>query len=92
MVCIHNVNVWTTIADEIREGALEHWINHNYLVAQGIKKSVEWLDEEEEEEEKMDFWAANGGTLEFITCTLPEVMDGGHEEWGHLCDFVDRRK
>tara|TARA_R110002072_G_scaffold182646_1_gene338797 strand:+ start:54 stop:227 length:174 start_codon:yes stop_codon:yes gene_type:complete len=35
---------------EILEEALEYWINHNYLVAQGIKNSVEWLDEEEEEE------------------------------------------
>ena len=31
---------------EIVEEALEYWINHNYLVAQGIKNSVEWLDEE----------------------------------------------
>ena len=35
---------------EIVEEALEYWINHNYLVAQGIKNSVEWLDEEEEED------------------------------------------
>ena len=47
---------------------------------------------EEEEEEEMDYWVANGGTIEFITCILQEVMDGGHEEWGSLCDFVDRRK
>ena len=37
------------MVEGIKEGALEYWINHNYLVAQGIKKSVEWLDEEEEE-------------------------------------------
>jgi len=47
---------------------------------------------EEEEEQKMDYWVANGGTIEFITCTLPEVMDAGHEEWGYLCNFVDSRK
>tara|TARA_R110000772_G_scaffold260612_1_gene378693 strand:- start:446 stop:568 length:123 start_codon:yes stop_codon:yes gene_type:complete len=35
----------TEIKKEILEETLEYWINHNYLVAQGIKKSVEWLDE-----------------------------------------------
>lgn len=50
------------------------------------------LKPEEEEEQKMDYWVANGGTIEFITCTLDKVMDAGHEEWGDLCNFVDSRK
>jgi len=50
------------------------------------------LKPEEEEEQKMDYWVANGGNLEFITCTLDEVMDAGHEEWGDLYNFVDSRK
>jgi len=50
------------------------------------------LKPEEEEEQKMDYWVANGGTIEFITCTLDEVMDAEHEEWGDLCNFVDSRK
>ena len=38
----------------IERGALEHWINHNYLVAQGIKNSEEWLDQEDQEDEEVD--------------------------------------
>jgi len=30
---------------EIKEGALEYWINHNHLIATGRKKGEEWLDE-----------------------------------------------
>jgi len=30
---------------EIMEQSLEYWINHNYLVAQGLKEGVEWLDD-----------------------------------------------
>jgi len=56
------------------------------------KKENPHLYDEGKKEQKMDYWVANGGTIEFITCTLPEVMDAGHEEWGDLCNFVDSRK
>ena len=59
---------------EIVEEALEYWINHNYLVAQGIKNSVEWLDEEEEEEEEIEG--------EIILLQKQEELDA----WCYRCD------
>ena len=34
------------LLNEIKEGALEFWIEHNYAVATGKKDSEEWLDDE----------------------------------------------
>tara|TARA_R110002110_G_scaffold41120_2_gene130989 strand:- start:42 stop:278 length:237 start_codon:yes stop_codon:yes gene_type:complete len=36
--------------EEIKEGAMNHWIEYNRNVAKGIYKGDEWLDEEEEDD------------------------------------------
>tara|TARA_R110002110_G_scaffold41120_1_gene130987 strand:- start:45 stop:428 length:384 start_codon:yes stop_codon:yes gene_type:complete len=40
-----------TCKKEIKEAAMNHWIEYNRNVAKGIYKGDEWLDEEEEEED-----------------------------------------
>ena len=36
------------LLNEIKEGALNFWIEHNHAVATGRKDSEEWLDTEHE--------------------------------------------
>ncbi len=38
--------ILTNLKKELLDEVLEFWINHNYLVAQGLKNSVEWLDDD----------------------------------------------
>ena len=36
------------LLNEIKEGALNFWIEHNYAVARGKKDSEEWLDDDDD--------------------------------------------
>ena len=45
-----------------------------------------------QQEEKMSFWTANNGNVQFITATLSWVEEQDFDEWGQLLNFVVRRE
>ena len=50
------------------------------------------LAQEEECDEKQEWWYANGGTMTFITATEAEIEEIDADEYGALYSFNDERK
>ncbi len=80
------------ILNDIKEAALDFWIDYNYEVAQGRKEGEEWLDEEEEEIQPViltnEEYEESKAEIRWNGYTKTEKMDRICEEY---CDWFEVR-